>query len=161
MQLPVDRSSLSQIARIAAATVLCPSGHFSLNEEGELEKNDETPDCGAGTLRELTSWVHLYAAEYPFLYLSRKLRVSKVPAFETARAVRLARPRSARRRRRCVGVDGRREGRRPCPAYLRRPRCGAVHGKTMDSNFQQLFALLSSPSLQTGLFSALCEPAVL
>lgn len=48
-----------QIARIRAATLLCPSGEFFLNEEGVLEKNEELSDHTQEQRRDLANWCHL------------------------------------------------------------------------------------------------------
>ena len=54
-----------QIARISCATVLCPSGHFALNDDGVVEECDETPRPTTEELRELTNWLHLWASLTP------------------------------------------------------------------------------------------------
>uniref|UniRef100_K3X5T0 Flagellar radial spoke protein n=1 Tax=Globisporangium ultimum (strain ATCC 200006 / CBS 805.95 / DAOM BR144) TaxID=431595 RepID=K3X5T0_GLOUD len=48
----------TQIARITAGTVVCPSGYFQANEEGEIEPAEEPEIKSAQQLTDLSSWVH-------------------------------------------------------------------------------------------------------
>ncbi|OQR93006.1 flagellar radial spoke protein [Achlya hypogyna] len=49
----------AQIARISAATVLCPAGYFVVTEEGAIEPPEEAPEAKtAADLADLGNWVH-------------------------------------------------------------------------------------------------------
>ncbi|GLE05042.1 hypothetical protein PINS_up014026 [Pythium insidiosum] len=48
----------AQIARIAAGTVIAPSGFFQVNEGGEIEAAEEQESRSAEQLADLGSWVH-------------------------------------------------------------------------------------------------------
>ncbi|KAJ0406771.1 hypothetical protein ATCC90586_009420 [Pythium insidiosum] len=48
----------AQIARIAAGTVIAPSGFFQVNDSGEIEAAEEQESRSAEQLADLGSWVH-------------------------------------------------------------------------------------------------------
>lgn len=63
---------ISQVARIAATTVLCPVGFFNVGEENEIEKNEEFEPAEAREMGIATNWchrcglcVHIYAYPIP------------------------------------------------------------------------------------------------
>jgi radial spoke head protein 4A len=52
----------AQIARIASATVVCPSGFFALGEDGaSLAKAEEFVAAPAEEMADLAKWGHRYA----------------------------------------------------------------------------------------------------
>lgn len=51
----------AQIARIAATTVCCPNGLFTVDEEGSLEKNEEFEPLLGREMSNPANWSHRYA----------------------------------------------------------------------------------------------------
>lgn len=55
----------AQIARISSTTVCAPSGLFSANEDGSLEKSEEFGGFPGRELSGTANWVHRCAAHHP------------------------------------------------------------------------------------------------
>lgn len=51
----------AQIARIAATTVLCPTGLFVVNEDGGLDKAEEWSPLPDREMGAAANWVHRWA----------------------------------------------------------------------------------------------------